>query len=252
MSKIIKIFFSPSQTTKKVVEQVAGNFEKESETYDLLNFNSEKEFSKEDIAIVGMPIFAGRIPKSGRERLSKLKGNNAKAIAIANYGNAQVKDALLELVNLLKENDFDVIAAATTISHHSIFDGVAVGRPDAQDIEKINEFAKKCQEKIESGESLTSEIPGNTEYTPYKQLPFIISCDETICSFCYDCVSICPEKAIADDDPINTDLDLCSRCTACIKICPENARKFSGEAFETTKPVFEQANSERKEPEFLY
>ena len=250
MSNIIKIFFSPSQTTKKVVEQVASNFDKKSETYDLLNFNQDKEFSKEDIVIVGMPVFAGRIPKSGRNRLAKLKGNATKAIAIANYGNAHVSDALLELVDLLKENNFDVIAAATTVSHHSIFDGVAVGRPDESDIEKINEFSKKCLEKIESSESLTSKIPGNKPYVDYKQLPFEISCDETICAFCYDCVSICPEKAIPDDDPIDTDLDLCSRCTACINICPEDARKFSGDAFEAKKPVFEDANSERKEPEF--
>jgi len=250
MTNIIKIFFSPSQTTKKVVEQVASNFDNASETYDLLNFNQSKEFSEEDIVIVGMPVFAGRIPKSGRERLSKLKGNETKAIAIANYGNAHVTDALLELVDLLKENNFDVIAAATTVSHHSIFDGVAVGRPDEDDIKKINEFSEKCIEKIESNESLASEIPGNKPYVDYKQLPFVISCDETVCAFCYDCVSICPEKAIPDDDPIDTDLDLCSRCTACINICPEDARMFAGEAFETKKPVFEQANSERKEPEF--
>lgn len=250
MSKITKIYFSPSQTTKRVVELVADNFDGENETYDLLNFDCEKEFSKEDVAIVGMPVFAGRIPKRGRERLSKLKGNNAKAIAVANYGNAHVTDALLELVTLLKENSFDVVAAATTVSHHSIFGGVAVGRPDSDDIEKINEFALKCMEKIESGESLTSEIPGNEEYVAYKQLPFEISCDESVCSFCYDCVSICPEKAIPEDDPMNTDLNLCSRCTACISICPEDARTFSGEAFEAKKPVFEEANSERKEPEF--
>lgn len=250
MSKIIKIFFSPSQTTKKVVELLADNFDSASETYDLLNFDSTKEFEKDDIAIVGMPVFAGRIPKSGRERLSKLKGNNTKAIAVANYGNAHVTDALIELVTLLNENDFNVVAAATTISHHSIFDGVAVGRPDENDLEKINEFAQKCKEKIESDESLTCEIPGNEEYVPYKQLPFEISCDENVCSFCYDCVSICPEKAIPDDDPINTNLDLCSRCTACINICPEDARSFSGEAFKAKKPEFEKANSKRKEPEF--
>ena len=143
-----------------------------------------------------------------------------------------------------------MIAAASTISHHSIFDGVAVGRPDNSDIEKINEFADKCKDKIESGESLESEIPGNRPYVDYKQLPFKISCDESICAFCYDCVSACPEKAIPDDDPVDTDLDLCSRCTACISICPENARMFSGEAFEAKKPAFEEANSERKEPEF--
>lgn len=251
MSNIMEIFFSPSGTTKKVTEQVSSNFNGNKESYDLLNFNDDKEFSSDDIAIVAMPIFAGRIPKRGRERLARLKGNNTKAIAIANYGNAHVSDALLELVDLLDENGFDVIAAATTVSHHSIFDGVAVGRPDSTDIEKINEFSKKCIEKIKSDESLTSEIPGNRPYTDYKQLPFEISCDETVCAFCYDCVSICPEKAIPDDDPIDTDLDLCSRCTACISICPEDARMFSGAAFEAKKPAFESANSERKEMEFF-
>lgn len=244
---MMKIFFSPSQTTKKVVEQIAGAFDMEDETYDLLNFDSEKEFSSSDIAIIGMPVFAGRIPKTGRDRLAKLKGDNTKAVAVVNYGNAHVTDALLELVDLLKENNFNVIAAASTVSHHSIFDGVAVGRPDEKDIEKIDEFAKKCAEK---DEPLMSEIPGNRPYTDYKQLPFVISCDESLCSFCYDCISICPENAIGEDDPIETDLEVCSRCTACINICPENARMFTGDAFNAKKPVFEEANSQRKEPEF--
>jgi ferredoxin len=117
-------------------------------------------------------------------------------------------------------------------------------------MEKIDEFSEKCIKKLESNESLESKIPGNMPYTDYKQLPFEISCDETVCAFCYDCVSICPEKAIPEDDPIETDLNSCSRCTACISICPEDARKFSGAAFEAKKPDFEKANSERKEPEF--
>lgn len=250
MSNVVKIYFSPSGTTKKVIDQMAGNFEGNQENYDLLNFNSQKEFSSDDIAIVGMPVFAGRIPKSARDRLEKLKGNDTPAIAVVNYGNAHVTDSLLELVDVLKENSFNVIAAASTISHHSIFSGVAVGRPDSSDIEKINEFAEKCQEKIESNESLNSEIPGNRPYVDYNQLPFVVSCDETLCAFCYDCVSICPEHAIPDDDPVDTDLDLCSRCTACISICPEDARMFTGDAFEGKKPEFEKANSERKEPEF--
>ena len=250
MSNVEKIYFSPSATTKKVVEQIANNFSQEKETYDLLTFSSNKEFSTEDIVIVGMPVFAGRIPKTARKRLEKIKGNNTPAIAVVNYGNAHVTDALLELVELLKENSFNVVAAASTVSHHSIFDGVAVGRPDSDDIEKIDEFGKKCIEKVKSKESLKSEIPGNKPYVDYKQLPFEISCDEMLCAFCYDCVSICPEKAIHDDDPITTYLDICSRCTACIHICPEDARRFSGAAFEAKKPEFENANSERKEAEF--
>ncbi len=247
---IVEIFFSPSGTSQKVGDRIAGNFSQEKEIYNLLIFNSEKELKSEDVAVVVMPVFAGRLPKTARERLSKIKGNDTPAIAVVNYGNAHVTDSLLELTDLLRENNFNVIAAASTVSHHSIFDGVAVGRPDDSDLKKIDEFSEKCIKKLESNESLESEIPGNIPYTDYKQLPFEISCDETVCAFCYDCVSICPEKAIPEDDPIETDLNSCSRCTACISICPEDARKFSGAAFEAKKPDFEKANSERKEPEF--
>ena len=242
MSKITNIFFSPSETTKKVLNQMASNFSKDYEICDLLYFDGEKEFSLDDIVLVGMPVFAGRIPKTARARLSKLTGDNTKAIAVVNYGNAHVTDALLELVDLLDENGFDVIAAASTISHHSIFDGVAVGRPDDSDIGKINEFAQKCIEKIAAGDSLETEIPGNRPYVDYKTLPFIVSCDESKCVFCLECIGVCPEKAIPDDDPADVDLDLCTRCTSCINICPENARAFTGEAFEAKKPAFESAN----------
>ena len=247
---IINIFFSPSGTSKKVAEIISGNFSQEKENCDLLHFQSEKELSSDDVAVVVLPVFAGRLPKTACERLSKIMGNDAKAIAVVNYGNAHVTDALLELVDVLGKNGFNVIAAASTVSHHSIFDGVAVGRPDAEDISKINEFAVKCIEKNESDESLKSEIPGNRPYTEYKQLPFTVSCDESVCAFCYDCVNACPENAIPDDDPVSTNLDICSRCTACISICPEDARSFTGEAFETKKVDFEKANSKRKEPEF--
>ena len=247
---IINIFFSPSGTTKKVAEIMSGNFSQEKENCDLLHFQSEKELSNDDIAVVVMPVFAGRLPKTACERLSKIKGNDAKAIAVVNYGNAHVSDALLELVDVLSDNDFNVVAAASTVSHHSIFDGVAVGRPDDEDISKINDFAVKCIDKIESNESLKADIPGNRPYTDNKQLPITISCDESVCAFCYDCVNVCPENAIPDDDPVATNLDICSRCTACISICPEDARSFTGDAFEAKKVDFEKANSKRKEPEF--
>jgi ferredoxin len=247
---IVEIFFSPSGTTKKVADRIAGNFKEEIEECNLLVFDSPKELESNDTAIVAMPVFAGRLPKTARERLGQIKGDSTPAVAVVNYGNAHVTDSLIELVDLLMENGFNVVAAASTVSHHSIFDGVAVGRPDEDDMAKIDEFAEKCIEKVESKESIKSEIPGNRPYTDYKQLPFAISCDESLCSFCYDCVNVCPENAIAEDDPIETDLESCSRCTACISICPEDARMFSGNAFEAKKPEFENANSQRKEPEF--
>ena len=44
MSKVIAVFFSPSETTKKVVSQIANNFDDESVVCDLLYFNDEKNW----------------------------------------------------------------------------------------------------------------------------------------------------------------------------------------------------------------
>ena len=44
MSDVTAVFFSPSETTKKVVNQIADNFEEEKVICDLLYFNDEKNF----------------------------------------------------------------------------------------------------------------------------------------------------------------------------------------------------------------
>ena len=98
-TKIAKIYFSPSSTTRKIVDEIANKFEGTQEEYDLLNVaggNSLKEFDDDTLVIVGMPIFAGRLPKTASTKLMNFKGENIPAIAVVNYGNINIGDALLE------------------------------------------------------------------------------------------------------------------------------------------------------------
>ena len=252
-TKIAKIYFSPSHTTKKIIDEIANKFESKQEEYDLLNIssgNTPKEFDDETLVIIGMPIFAGRLPKIASEKLMNFKGENVPAIAITNYGNVNIGDALLELNNILKENGFNIIGAATTVSQHSIITDIAKNRPDNKDLEKLNEFVEKCKEKLESEEFNEITVPGNKPYCEYKKVPLTPICDESLCVYCYECVSTCPEKAIPNIDPLETDTNLCSACTACIYICPENARYFTGELFEGMKEKFLSNFTKRKESEF--
>ena len=115
--KVSKIYFSPSGTTKRIVDEIARNFNLDNENYDLLSFDDDKSFENE-LVIVGVPVFDGRIPEMAKNRLLQMKGNGTKVIAIINYGNLSYGDALLELVDLLKENNFDVVGAAATVSRH--------------------------------------------------------------------------------------------------------------------------------------
>lgn len=66
--KLSKIYFSPSGSTEKIVNEVAKNFNMNRENYDLLSFDSEKTFDDE-LVIIGVPVFNGRIPKIAKKRL---------------------------------------------------------------------------------------------------------------------------------------------------------------------------------------
>lgn len=247
--KLSKIYFSPSGTTAKIVNEIAKTFPMMRENYDLLSFDEEKTFSNE-LVIIGVPVFDGRIPKIARERLSKIKGDNTKAIAVLNYGNMDYGDALLELSELLKENKFDLVGVATTVSQHSQFSEVGKNRPDERDLKKIKKFSEKIKDKLESGKTNELFFSGTKPYHNYVKPEFSINCDEEICTYCNDCVYTCPEDAITENNPTMTDLDSCTRCSTCINVCSENARSFCGEIYDVQNREVVDNFSIRQESEF--
>ena len=242
--KISKIFFSPSGTTQKIVNEVSKNFNLKSENYDLMSFDEKKEFGDE-LVIIGVPVFDGRIPKLASERLRKLRGNKTKAIVILNYG-----DALLELTEKLTENNFQIIAIATTVSNHSIFNNIAQNRPDEHDLRQIREFSNEIIEKLKMNKENQLFVSGTKPYPDYTKLDYTLNCDEELCTECLDCAYTCPEGAISEDYPMTTNLETCSRCSSCIQICPEDARSFVGESFEMANQKAIDNFQDRKEPEF--
>ena len=105
MFKITEIYYSPSNTTKTVINNISSNIDGNVSSLDLLNsLKVEKTFENTDLVIVGMPVFAGRIPKAAREKLELLKGDNTPAIAVVNYGNRDYDYALYELSEVLIKN----------------------------------------------------------------------------------------------------------------------------------------------------
>ncbi|MDQ0362391.1 4Fe-4S binding protein [Breznakia pachnodae] len=254
MNNVLKqLYFSPSGTTEKISNLFCSNINWETTEIDLLHDDNLQEvsFEADDYVVVTLPVFAGRIPSVCSEILSIMEGNGAKAVAIVVYGNRDYDDALLELVNLLKEQNFNVISAAAFVAHHSIFTNVAVGRPDAQDLHKIAEFAKHCKEDYEK--DLCGELKVNGNY-PYKEVgPSKMKPEgDTKCIKCQACVNVCPVFAINAADPRVTDMEKCISCTACITHCPVKARAFPQELYNAARGPFEEKNSRRKEPEFFY
>lgn len=249
--KLSKIYFSPSGSTEKIVNEVAKNFNMNRENYDLLSFDSEKTFDDE-LVIIGVPVFNGRIPKIAKKRLSKMKGTATKAIIILNYGNMEYGDALLELTELLKENNFNIVGVATTVSQNSLFNQIACNRPDENDLAKINEFSKNVLEKLENNHENEIFVSGYKPYPNYTTPMFNVHCDENLCTECLDCAYTCPEDAIIEDNPKLTNIDSCTRCGTCINVCSEGARSFRGHIYEYEKQMAMDSFMDRKEAEFYY
>lgn len=249
--KLSKVYFSPSGTTEKVVNEIAKNFNMNRENYDLLSFNDEKSFDNE-LVIIGIPVFNGRIPKTARERLSKMKGNQTKTIVVLNYGNMEYGDALLELTELLKENNFQIIGVATTVSQNALFKPIAHNRPDENDLIRINEFSQKIIEKLKDNTENEIFVSGYKPYPDYTTPAFSVICDENLCTECLDCAYTCPEDAIMEDKPKMTKISDCTRCSTCINVCSEGARSFSGAEYELEKEDAMNNFLERKEAEFFF
>lgn len=252
---VYEITFSPSGGTKRVSNTFGEAFCKERTQVDLTdrekNF-SEIEFTKEDICIVAVPSYAGRVPEIAIERLSEMTGNGALAILIVVYGNRAFEDTLLELYDTLTGRGFRCVAAISAIAEHSIMRQYAAGRPNAEDSLQLTDYAVKIQKKIEKGKfSDYAELPGNRPYKPYSAHPMKLEVDDS-CSKCGICVGKCPVGAISKENPKDIDLSICISCMRCVSVCPNHARKVNEEQLTALSDRLEDVCKLYKKYELYY
>ena len=120
---VFEIVFSPTGGTEKVSCLVAGALDKNTVTVDLtdsgLDFH-EVSMTKDDVAVISVPAYAGRVPAVVVDRLNMVHGNGARAVLVCVYGNRAFEDTLVELEDVAKHAGFRVIAAVAAIAEHSI------------------------------------------------------------------------------------------------------------------------------------
>lgn len=169
------IYYSDAGTTKEITDYIAKKLSGRLEEINLKEEEIEEiiSYSQNDIVILGMPVYAGRIVQSSLKSLRKLEGNGAVAVAVAVYGNRHYDDALIEMVDLLREQGFYVLAGSCFIAQHSLLPLVATERPDKEDYKKIDEFIELCKQKL-NAEHTEIEVPGNRPYEG-NPLEFVIA-----------------------------------------------------------------------------
>lgn len=258
------IYLSPTGTTRQVAQAIAGGMRIPVETCDLTipkvrrTFNHS--FDKDEIAIVGLPVYAGRLPKNIDDFFSGLEGNAAPAVALVMYGNRDYNDALVELRLRLEECGFIVKAGAAFIGQHTFSNNIATGRPDRYDLAIAAEFGGKVVALIATDSYGTLELKGDSPFVwkgydpanPSNHPTFFSIETNEHCTECHLCAENCPWEAIDMDDPKIINFVKCMRFLRCLKNCPSAAKYIMDEKFLSFLRDFEmRLNSRRCEPELF-
>ncbi len=255
LAKTHLIYFSPTGTTSKIVKQVAVGLDaRYVEHHDLTRMGQEFSLCLDDgLAVIGVPVYAGRVPEIFLKRIENLSGDGIPAILLVLYGNRAYEDALVELQDVITAKGFNIVAAGAFIGEHSYSTDerpVAANRPDVGDLQKAREFGTAIANKLQGDcNQTTLDIPGNT---PYKErVPLGGICPETkpeLCTLCKTCARVCPTFIITVDQEVTTNAENCVMCCACVKLCPHHARVMRHPLVETRRDMLVNNCSERKEP----
>ena len=96
--KIHQITFSPTGGTKRVAACICEGIGTNIEVTELC-LKAEKcstpEIAPEDLVVIAVPVFAGRVPPLAIERLRQIESHGARCAVAVVYGNRADDDALL-------------------------------------------------------------------------------------------------------------------------------------------------------------
>lgn len=259
------MYFSPTKTTKQIVKAISKPFvESEIIESDFTTLKNRENFSSsisEDLVIIGVPVYFGRVPVITTEFIkNKLKATNTPVVLVAVYGNRNYDDALLELKNETEKIGFIPIFAGAFIGEHSyntMKNPIAPNRPDLEDEKKAIDFGKEIKTILEKINNLNDlekpEITGNFPYRkigniPHKKAP---KTNKKLCNDCKACANNCPVQAINFEDVGIVDSKKCILCMGCVKICKTNAKVNKSFILKLISNSLSKKCSHRKEPEIF-
>ena len=253
VQKVSGIYFSPTGITKSVVKSMLAEFDIQQEEIDLTpyeNRDNAYSFDENEVVIIGVPVYGGRVPITAEHRIKLLRGNKTPAVLVATYGNIHYSNAMFELQSIVAPIGFVTIGAAVVVSEHNVVSGIGAGRPNEQDLSAVSAFIEQIKTKMSQSRQYESIfLNGEMPKTPRIDPP-IWPHGNKRCNNCGICDKLCPVQAI--DDPRKKAGEACIHCMRCIKYCPQKARTY-GRPVKIGAKILLSFNSrgEEKQPEFF-
>lgn len=245
-----QLLFSPTGGCRRVDDILSSHLGADWQEIDLCKPVARFAFSSDDLCIVTVPSYGGRVPAAATERLKALSGNGAKAILLCVYGNRAYEDTLSELQDTLTAVGFFCVAAIAAIAEHSIVRHFAAGRPDADDAVILASFAEKIAAKLSAPAALPPLPGSHGTYKPTKPGSLKPSTDAG-CISCGVCVDGCPVDAISLAERAETNNDACISCMRCVSLCPQGARHLDPAVLDAVATALSAVCSSRKENELF-
>jgi Dissimilatory sulfite reductase (desulfoviridin), alpha and beta subunits len=249
--KTTVIYFSPTGGTRRVAELLASEVANRYQSIDITVSGDTLNFASDDLVIIAVPVYGGRVPSPAKERLEHINGAGAMSVLVAVFGNRAVDDALLELKELAQSRGFVCVAAGAFIAPHSVGHAFGAGRPDASDLSQMRDFATHIREKLGRNDFSSVGVPGASPYKQYHGIPLKPYTKEAACSRCGACARGCPAGAIPPENPLRTDGAKCISCMRCISLCPHQARRLHLAMRVLSKAALYRYCSRRREPEWI-
>ena len=147
----------------------------------------QTEFSEDDICLIAVPSYGGRIPSVTVDKFQKLQAKGTKVILVAVFGNRAIDDTLVEMQDILENAGFVCVVGVEAVAEHSLMHQFGTGRPDQQDEKELIRFSEQIMQKIETKmECMKVELPGNHNYREYNGVPLkpVVNGKCTSCGIC--------------------------------------------------------------------
>jgi ferredoxin/flavodoxin len=266
------LYFSPTGSTRRIVEAIAeGTGVPSFAPISVTTPRERDSFSGQidgDLLIVGVPVYAGRIPSFVPSPLSQVDGAGRWALPVAVCGNVRMGTCLAGLCAVLKRQRFTIPAAGNFVAQHSFVCAgfpIVEGRPDQDDLRQAAEFGRRVAGRIAEGaEDITCVygrflyirmyVSGSTEATGFVSMGErhratirVSEHNADLCDDCGNCVEVCPTGSI-DPQSYFVEDETCIRCFACTAVCLPGAKQKVVQPLEQLATWFTHRSTERGEP----